>query len=271
MGDTSEADRAKRVVLGRIIDGSYPAGLRLPAELELAGELGCGRSTVREALSDLAMMGVVQSKRGSGAVVRDFRREALPAILPAYLLSGAPDMDPVVLATELLRIRSLLATEAVRLACLHAPQGALAPARAIVERWSKKRPLAEQAYEEIALFRAIVGASGVWPAMWLANAYFAPMGEVQALLAPIGGGPPSDYGQVMTRLLDLIEAGNTKAALAHFSAWITRVDKTLLGRLAKVLKPARTPSNVSPRFTARAPVGAPPIRSTISKKKELRR
>jgi len=232
MSDASEADRAKRIVLARIIDGTYPAGLRMPSELELAKELDCGRSTIREALSELAMMGVVQSRRGSGATVRDFRREALPAILPAYLLSGAPDMDPVVLATELLRIRSLLATEAVRLAALHAPAGALAPARAVLATWSRKRPVAEQAYDEIALFRAIVAASGVWPAMWMANAYFAPMGEVQALLAPVVGGPPADYATAMGRLLDLVEAGNAKAAVAHFTTWIERVDKTLLGRLA---------------------------------------
>jgi len=237
MARKAEADRTAQVILGRIIDGTYPAGLRLPAELELAKELDCGRSTIREALAELAAMGVVRSRRGSGATVLDFRREATPAILPAYLMAGAPDSDPFVLATELLRIRSLLATEAVRLASLHAPKGSLAPAREILGRFSPKRSPTEQAVEEIAFFRAIVAASRVWPAIWMANAYFAPMGQVQSLLAPIVGGPPADYAKSMSRLLDLIEAGDVDAATAFFTAWITRIDKVLLERVAKALRP----------------------------------
>src|SRR3954467_13923953 len=84
---TGEVRRVAHEVLGRIVSGAYPAGLRLPAENDLATELRCGRSTVREALSHLAGMGVVKSRRGSGAMVLDFRREGTPALLPWYVLA----------------------------------------------------------------------------------------------------------------------------------------------------------------------------------------
>jgi hypothetical protein len=186
--------------------------------------------------------------------------------LPAYLLSGAPDLDPLVLARELLHIRALLASEAVRLAALYGPEGALAPAREILARWSPKQPPAEQAKDEIAFFRAIVAASGVWPAMWLANAYFAPMLEVHELLAPLVGGSPSDYGAAMKRLLELVDAGDAEAALAHFHAWLARVDRTLLDRLGRALgaeRPAREPK---PRDKAE-----PKARAKNAKKTKPRR
>ncbi|MEQ9317836.1 MAG: winged helix-turn-helix domain-containing protein, partial [Polyangiaceae bacterium] len=74
MDPHSEVQRVSRILLGRIIDGTYPKGLRLPAEASLAEELTCGRSTIREALRHVADLGLVKSRRGSGAMVQDFRR-----------------------------------------------------------------------------------------------------------------------------------------------------------------------------------------------------
>src|SRR4051794_10017609 len=116
MDAESEVRRVAHEVLGRIVSGAYPAGLRLPAENDLATELRCGRSTVREALSHLAGMGVVKSRRGSGAMVLDFRREGTPALLPWYVLAGRFDRPVRILARELLSMRTLLAAQAVRLA-----------------------------------------------------------------------------------------------------------------------------------------------------------
>ena len=69
MDPHSEVQRVSRILLGRIIDGTYPKGLRLPAEASLAEELTCGRSTIREALRHVADLGLVKSRRGSGALL----------------------------------------------------------------------------------------------------------------------------------------------------------------------------------------------------------
>lgn len=65
-------------ILGRIAQGIYPVGKRLPAERAMAAELGVSRLTVRRALAGLRRLGVVSSRHGSGNYVRSFSRLELP-------------------------------------------------------------------------------------------------------------------------------------------------------------------------------------------------
>jgi GntR family transcriptional repressor for pyruvate dehydrogenase complex len=52
-----------------------PPGTRVPPERELTKELGVGRSTVREALNGLALMGVVDIRHGQGVFVAERKNE----------------------------------------------------------------------------------------------------------------------------------------------------------------------------------------------------
>lgn len=56
-------------LLSRIGEGEWPVGSKLPGETTLAARLGVGRSTVREAIRDLAGRGVLESRQGSGVLV----------------------------------------------------------------------------------------------------------------------------------------------------------------------------------------------------------
>ena len=236
MGPKGEVKRVAHEILGRIVSGAYPAGLRLPAEADLATELSCGGSTVREALGHLAGLGVVKSRRGSGAMVLDFRREGTPALLPSYVMSGRFDRPVAVLARELLGVRTLLAAEAVRLAARYADRKALAEARALLARApSLAHDPVAHGINELDFFRALVSASGIWPAVWLANVFWAPMRELHDRFAGIVGLTPPDYQERMGRLMDLIEAGDAAAASAHVTAWFARVDAELVGKLEALL------------------------------------
>ncbi|MBB5049826.1 GntR family phosphonate transport system transcriptional regulator [Rhodopseudomonas rhenobacensis] len=53
-----------------IADGSYPAGERLPGEVEIADAHRVNRHTVRRALAALAERGLVRAERGSGTYVQ---------------------------------------------------------------------------------------------------------------------------------------------------------------------------------------------------------
>ncbi|MCP6060353.1 GntR family transcriptional regulator, partial [Klebsiella pneumoniae] len=46
------------------------AGMRLPAERQLAAQLGVSRNSLREALATLVSEGVLLSRRGGGTFVR---------------------------------------------------------------------------------------------------------------------------------------------------------------------------------------------------------
>ena len=61
-----------------------PPGTKVPSERELTKELGVGRSTVREALNGLAMLGVVEIRHGQGVFVTATlpRSASLPRLPP---------------------------------------------------------------------------------------------------------------------------------------------------------------------------------------------
>ena len=57
--------------IAALIDrGEFPAGTRLPAERELARELGVSRTSVREAIISLEIAGKVEVRIGNGIFVR---------------------------------------------------------------------------------------------------------------------------------------------------------------------------------------------------------
>lgn len=70
MADKAVPARAWRVVLEKIekdlLDGTLEPGDHLPPERELAATLGVGRSSVREALRVLEVLGLIRTGTGSG-------------------------------------------------------------------------------------------------------------------------------------------------------------------------------------------------------------
>lgn len=70
MADAVTTQRAWRTVLDRVesdlLDGTLAPGDRLPSERDLAADLGVGRSSVREALRVLEVMGLIRTASGSG-------------------------------------------------------------------------------------------------------------------------------------------------------------------------------------------------------------
>lgn len=108
VADTTPA-RAWRVVLEKIetdlLDGRLAPGDRLPPERELAATLGVGRSSVREALRVLEVMGLIRTGTGSGpssgAIIIATPRGGLASLLRLQVAAqGFPLAD--VVATRLL-------------------------------------------------------------------------------------------------------------------------------------------------------------------------
>jgi GntR family transcriptional repressor for pyruvate dehydrogenase complex len=64
---------------------TLPAGTRVPSERELTKELGVGRSTVREALNGLAMLGILEVRHGQGVFVTG---EPGPAAEPSSITTA---------------------------------------------------------------------------------------------------------------------------------------------------------------------------------------
>ena len=86
-----------------------PPGTKVPSERELTKELGVGRSTVREALNGLAMLGVVEIRHGQGVFVTgDPPQTSEPSAIASALERGVTN--------EFIEARLIVEVEVARLA-----------------------------------------------------------------------------------------------------------------------------------------------------------
>jgi GntR family transcriptional regulator, transcriptional repressor for pyruvate dehydrogenase complex len=69
-------------------DGLVP-GDKIPSERELSERLDVGRSSVREALRALELLGLIETRRGEGTFLKDFQEHRLVEILATFFLQNA--------------------------------------------------------------------------------------------------------------------------------------------------------------------------------------
>ncbi|MEM6529889.1 MAG: GntR family transcriptional regulator, partial [Chloroflexota bacterium] len=74
-------DRAHRLLIERIVTGTYPIGTDLPGERTLSKDLGVARNALREALQRLGHNGWLEISQGRATRVRDYLREGNLKIL----------------------------------------------------------------------------------------------------------------------------------------------------------------------------------------------
>lgn len=86
------------------------AGDKLPSERELAETLGTGRSSVREALRALELLGIIETRHGEGTYLSSYRPFQTVEILASYILGNNSTKDNVITT------RKLIEKEAAKLA-----------------------------------------------------------------------------------------------------------------------------------------------------------
>jgi DNA-binding FadR family transcriptional regulator len=81
-------------LMRRIFKGDFPPGTRLPAERQLAVDLGVDRTTLRMALKQLQRMNLVVMRHGSGVEVVDYREHGgLDVLAAMFALDDLPLED----------------------------------------------------------------------------------------------------------------------------------------------------------------------------------
>lgn len=90
--------------------GELKPGDKLPSERDLVERLQVSRASIREALSALEMMGLIEVRSGEGTFMRRLRSESVVAPL-AWMLSIEKGT-----VTELLEVRKILEVHAAQLA-----------------------------------------------------------------------------------------------------------------------------------------------------------
>jgi GntR family transcriptional repressor for pyruvate dehydrogenase complex len=125
-----------------IRDGLVKPGEKLPPERELAETFQVGRSSVRDAIRTLELMGLVEARQGEGTVVREPSGDALANPLTAMLLQQRE------FVSELLELRGMIEPTLAARAATHASAGDLARLEDILRRQKDKVGRGELAIEE---------------------------------------------------------------------------------------------------------------------------
>ncbi len=143
------ADQAAEALLARVRDGEWELGAKLPGETTLAAQLGVGRSTVREAIRQLAGRGVLSPRQGAGVFV--------------IALDAPDDWDAVLHRADIVAVieaRAAIEGEAAALAATRrTPADARAIRRALRERGERRSILEDHVDADTAFHRSIVVAA----------------------------------------------------------------------------------------------------------------
>ena len=143
------AAQAAQLLLTRIRDGEWPLGHRIPGETTLAAQLGVGRSTLREAIRELAGKGVLESRQGAGVFVT--------------ALDAAEDWDAVLRRTTIASVveaRIAIEAEAAALAASRrTPTDLRNIRRTLAARGVTGQSVPDHVDADMAFHRAVIAAA----------------------------------------------------------------------------------------------------------------
>jgi DNA-binding FadR family transcriptional regulator len=103
--------RAIEAVKSMITGGQLTSGQRLPTERDLATQLGISRSSMREAIRALTVLGILESRHGSGIYVTN-----LEAVDLLDTFGVVAEISPKSRLVEFLEVRRILESSATALA-----------------------------------------------------------------------------------------------------------------------------------------------------------
>lgn len=90
-----------------IVEKQLSYGDKIPSERELAEKLKVGRSSVREALRALELLGMIETRRGEGTFLKDFREHNLINLLGTFILEDSKAIDDIIELNSLLEYNAL--------------------------------------------------------------------------------------------------------------------------------------------------------------------
>ncbi|MFI7382419.1 FadR/GntR family transcriptional regulator [Streptomyces sp. NPDC049813] len=147
--------RAIEQIKAMIGGGSLEPGQRLPTERDLAVQLGISRSSMREAIRALTVLGVLEARHGSGIYVTQLEAgDLLETFGVVADLSRGPRL------VELLEVRRILESTATALAAARITRSQLAEVEEHLAAMEATDDPEEILSHDLAFHRAIVAAAG---------------------------------------------------------------------------------------------------------------
>ncbi|OEG00075.1 transcriptional regulator [Vulcanibacillus modesticaldus] len=153
LGDSQNLKLYQEVLLkinDIIEEDKLTIGDRLPSERELAERLNVGRSSVREALRALELLGLISTRRGEGTYIEDHNSHRLVEIISFYVLRNEKAKK------DLLELRKIIEIDLVRLAAERITKEYIQELEEILKRSEEKVKSGEIPLNEDYLFHKTI-------------------------------------------------------------------------------------------------------------------
>ncbi|SRR6266700_1040889 len=214
------ARQIERLILKKLSPGD-----KLPAERELAEMLGVSRSSIRDAVRSLELVGLVEPRQGAGTVVCEISEKAVTSPLTNALVHKRQLVD------ELLDFRKILEPPLAARAAEHADADDIAEMKAILDRHDAKVQSGELAIEEDSAFHyRIALASGNSVVLKVLNVLMDLLRETRSLSLQSEGRPQKSLAG-HRRILAAITRRDPVAAETTMRQHIQDVEKMVLDKI----------------------------------------
>jgi DNA-binding FadR family transcriptional regulator len=177
-------------------------GGKLPSERELAERLQVGRSSVREALRSMELLGLIETKRGEGTFLTDYRKHQLVEVLSTFIMQDPKSFEDVH------ETRKLHEKEAIRLVTGNKYLRDLPVWKSLIVQLQEEGTIAR---EDIIREIIISTNNRLSLKMWFLLKQYG--------LEPLSGYSSEDEKQVICDLLVAMIDGQIDAAITSYTNW----------------------------------------------------
>jgi GntR family transcriptional repressor for pyruvate dehydrogenase complex len=208
-----------------ISDGALKPGDLLPPERELVAKLGVGRSSIRDAVRTLEVMGILEPRQGHGTVVRDLSADALVVPLSLVLTRKRE------LVTELLDVRRMIEPGLAARAAKNATAEEIAHMGAILARHEAKLRRGEEAMDEDSDFHyAIALAARNSVVLRVLDVLMDLLRESRSRSLQVPGRPQRSFDG-HRRILRALQKRDAKAAEAAVRRHLKEIEEIVMRQL----------------------------------------
>ncbi|MDW0110359.1 FadR/GntR family transcriptional regulator [Sporosarcina aquimarina] len=189
-------------------------GDKLPSERVLADRLQVGRSTIREALRSLELLGLIETRRGEGTFLADYKKHQLVEILSTFIMQHPQSIRDVD------RTRKIHEVAAIELVANHAELRALPVWESFLSKLEEAEPvIREDLLQEI----LVVAGNRLSLKIWFLLKQYSRVPFHEAMT--------ENEREMASNLLKNMRAGNGQQAVADYAGWLELVNEERRGEL----------------------------------------